>query len=209
MTDKLQKLFNKRNKIKEEQIKISEERNSFNYLSKNFNITALIAMTASIILMIPMALYTVPIIPSTTTFAGETMKGFVPILSKTASLDLLMYPAFIGGTGFLASSAALALGNLLYFIPLKIIGKSIEKNLKKERRKINNLMIEESKKNINNINNINNIKPIFQQHNSNYKYSYNKMTSNHNEYQNEERIKEIVRKAQERIKKRQLKKMNK
>ena len=198
MSERINQLVNKRKKIKEEMKGLSEEREQFNETSKRFNKTVFKVLLISIVLMLPMALYTIPIIPHTYVMAGQTMTGLAPILPKTIPLDLLMYPAFLGGAGFVLSSAALAIGNITYFLPMKIIGNSMENNLNQERKTVNRQMIEESRKN--------SVKSNYQQHNPKNKYSYNKTQLNHNKYQHKDSKEEIVRKAQERIKKRQLKK---
>ena len=148
MTEKLRNLFNKRNKLKEEQFILSEEREDFNNLSKKFNKNFLKVLLASIVLMIPMALYTIPVIPTTYVLAGETMKGFSPILPKFIPLDLLMYPAFLGGLGFLASTTALTFGNILYFLPLKAFGKALNNKISTDKNIINNTIIKENNNNM-------------------------------------------------------------
>ncbi len=202
MKDKLRKLYNKRNNLKEEQILLSEERKEFNELSKKFNKTVLIGLLTSIVLMIPMTLYTIPIIPTTCTIAGETIKAFKPILPATTSLNLLMYPAFLGGTGFIVSTSILTIGNMFYFLPLKIIGRKLENNIKKERKRTNKKIIEESNDNYDK----KQIKSNYPQVPRKNNYSYRKKQLEYNGYQYNKSTEDIVRKAQERIKKRKLKK---
>ena len=148
MTEKLRQLFQKRNELKEEQTILSEERKDFNELSKKFNKNLFKVLLASIVLMIPMGLYTIPVIPTTHVLAGETMRGFSPLLPKLIPLNLLMYPAFLGGLGFVASTTALTFGNILYFLPLKAIGKALNNKISTDKNIINNIIIKENEKNM-------------------------------------------------------------
>ena len=148
MTNKLIELFNKRNDIKEEQEVLFKETKKFDNISKKFNKINIKIMLISIGLMIPMALYIIPIVPTTYTIAGVTGKSFAPILPKSIPLDLLMYPAFLGGTGFLASTAALTLGNILYFIPVKKLAKTMNNKMTKDKEILNDKIAKENNANL-------------------------------------------------------------
>ena len=148
MTNKLIELFNKRNDIKEGQEALSEETKKFDKISKKYNKIFKNILLVSIGLMIPMALYIIPIVPTTYTIAGVTGKSLAPILPKSIPLDLLMYPAFLGGTGFLASTAALTLGNILYFIPVKKLAKTMNNKMTKDKEKLNDKIVKENNANL-------------------------------------------------------------
>ena len=172
MKQKLQNLLGERKELNEEKNNLLKERKNFNYFAKNFNMTTIIGITTGIILMLPMALYIIPIIPKTYTLAGETMKGLTPIISQNISIDLLVPSATIGSTIFLASATALTLGNILYFIPLKKFNKTLVKKIDKKLEIINTKILKEdlyTNNNINNKNNYNNKNQILIQEND-YKY---------------------------------------
>ena len=179
MTEKIKKLFEKRNKLKLELETLKQEQEETKENSKKFNKTLIKLIFANVALMIPMALYTIPIIPTTYYLAGVEMKTLAPILSKAASLDLLMYSAFVGGIGFATSTATLILGNLIYFIPLKIFIKKYSTVVSKKKREINDTIIED------NIRNIYGDKKRKQNSNSNskYRYSYKKKQSSTNSFE--------------------------
>lgn len=206
MANELKRLINKKNKIIEEQKEIQEDNQDFINETKNFNKKLLKIFLISCGLMIPMALYTIPIIPTTTTIAGVTMKGLTPILPKAIPVSLLMVPAFLGGMGFVTSTLSYAIINILYFTPVKMVGKHQETKLTKEKSDINKKIINENKKNTSII--------TQKKQTSKYKYSYKPTTNSYqpttrrttNNSNSSTLTKEEMKKLQERIKKRQLKK---
>ena len=170
MTEKLKLLFKKRSKIKKELEILSEEKKDFDKLSKRFNKISIKFLLISVGLMMPMGLYTIPIIPKTYYFAGETMTNLTPLLPHTTPVRLLLIPAIIGGVSFMTTSATLTIGNILYFIPIKKIYKIAENNAKRKKRKINKIIIRENNK----INSTLNNKKETSQPENNYSYNITK-----------------------------------
>lgn len=176
MNEKTTNLLNNREKLKEEIEELKQENNEFNLKNKRFNKRMFKLFLIDGGLLLPMALYTIPIIPTTTTIAGETIKGLAPIFPKI-DLDLLMYPTFIGGFGIVGTSIAFTLENILFYLPMKIAGIIKEHKLYKKKRLLNDEIIKEYEKiknsNLNNNYSNNSKKTNNITNNKTYKYSHN------------------------------------
>lgn len=188
MNEKIERLLNARNKLKTDLKEVQQENIDLNKQNKKFNKLVLKLILANCLLILPIALYSIPIIPTTTTIAGFTSTGLTPILPKSIPLDLLMYPAFIGGFGLLGSTASLVLGNILYYIPIRIIGKMNENELNDKKQILNRKILNEynkSKKNNLRANNQTTRKKTNNRNNTNYLYHF-QHTNNNNYFVKED-----------------------